>query len=46
LGVDFLDAAPIVETGDHDGVHLSAEEHNKLGTAIARAVENLFPKTP
>ena len=42
LQVPFFDAASIVTTGDHDGVHFPPEEHAKLGRAVAREVEKLF----
>ena len=42
LQVAFLDVAPVVTTGDHDGVHFPPEEHAKLGKAVAQAVEKLF----
>ena len=44
LQVPFFDAAAVVTTGDHDGVHFLAEEHAKLGRAVAREVERLFAK--
>jgi lysophospholipase L1-like esterase len=42
LKVPFLDVAPVVTTGDHDGVHFPPKEHAKLGKVVAQAVEKLF----
>ena len=42
LQVAFFDAAGVVTTGDHDGVHFPPEEHGKLGQAVAREVVKLF----
>jgi hypothetical protein len=39
----FLDAATLVESSTVDGIHLDAESHRVLGTAVARLVEDLFP---
>src|SRR4029079_4452240 len=41
LKVPFFDAAAVVTTGDHDGVHFPPEEHARLGKAVAQVVERL-----
>lgn len=35
LGCAFLNSQTIVETSPHDGIHLEAAEHEKLGRAVA-----------
>ncbi len=42
----FLDAATLVESSAVDGIHLDAESHRVLGSAVARLVEGLFPDVP
>lgn len=39
----FLDAGTLIESSSVDGIHLDAEAHRVLGTAVARAVRGLFP---
>jgi len=39
----FLDAGTIIESSSVDGIHLEAEAHRVLGTAVARAIQGLFP---
>jgi lysophospholipase L1-like esterase len=39
----FLDAGTLLESSSVDGIHLDAEAHRALGTAVARAVRGLFP---
>ncbi|MFN3323206.1 MAG: SGNH/GDSL hydrolase family protein [Bryobacteraceae bacterium] len=41
-GCHFLDAGEIVRYSDADGLHLSPEEHAKLGCAVAQAVHRIF----
>ncbi len=41
-GVDFFDASSIITVADGiDGVHLSAESHNKLGKALAQKIKEM-----
>jgi lysophospholipase L1-like esterase len=37
-GVGFLDAGSVVVSSDLDGIHLEADEHRKLGEAVAASV--------
>jgi lysophospholipase L1-like esterase len=37
-GVKYLDASQIVHAADADGVHLDADDHRKLGTAVATII--------
>jgi lysophospholipase L1-like esterase len=39
LGCQFFDAATVTSSSNVDGVHLDAEQHLKLGQAIALSVE-------
>ncbi len=39
----FLDAGTLVESSTVDGIHLEAEAHRVLGSAVARVVKGLFP---
>jgi lysophospholipase L1-like esterase len=41
LGCAYLDAQEVVEPSLHDGLHLEAREHQKLGEAITKAVRQL-----
>ncbi|MBX7208452.1 MAG: SGNH/GDSL hydrolase family protein [Verrucomicrobiaceae bacterium] len=41
LGCDFLDAQRVVTPSGHDGIHLEAAEHEKLGKAVADAVRRM-----
>ena len=38
----FFDAQTVCETCDEDGIHLTAENHRKLGKALAKVVEELL----
>ena len=42
-GVTFFDAGAIVTSSDLDGIHFEAEEHGKLGRAVAVAIRELLP---
>jgi lysophospholipase L1-like esterase len=42
MGCPFIDAGRIVSTSPHDGIHLDADEHLKLGRALARTVAPLL----
>ena len=42
LGCTFLDTSNIIVSSDFDGVHLEAEEHGKLGRAVAAVVRNML----
>ncbi|GGF93196.1 SGNH/GDSL hydrolase family protein [Paenibacillus abyssi] len=42
LGCEFLDAAQIVKPSPVDAVHLAAEEHAKLGAAVAEKIKTIF----
>lgn len=42
VGCALLDASQVVVSSDLDGVHLEAEEHRKLGEAVARGVVELL----
>lgn len=42
-GAAFLDAGTLIESSTVDGVHLEAEAHHALGSAVARLVVDLFP---
>jgi hypothetical protein len=37
LGCAFLDAGEVMASSDLDGIHFEADEHRKLGVAVARA---------
>ena len=37
-GCEFLDAGAVISSSDIDGIHLEAEEHRKLGGAVADLV--------
>ena len=41
-GCDFLDAGEIIVSSDLDGIHFEANEHQKLGKAVAAAVKNIL----
>lgn len=41
-GCEFLDAAEVIVSSDVDGVHLDADEHRKLGEAVAARIEGIF----
>jgi lysophospholipase L1-like esterase len=42
LGCGFLDAGTVIRSSDLDGIHLEAEEHRKLGDAVAGAVRSIL----
>ncbi|MDX1436331.1 MAG: GDSL-type esterase/lipase family protein, partial [Anaerolineales bacterium] len=42
-GCHFLDAAPIIRSSPIDGIHLEAEAHHTLGTAIGREIMTIYP---
>ena len=42
LGAHFLNAADFARASKTDGIHLEAEEHRKLGTAIAVKVKEIL----
>jgi lysophospholipase L1-like esterase len=42
-GAGFLDAGKVITSSPMDGVHFDAEEHTKLGHAVAAAVRDLMP---
>ncbi len=41
-GLEFLDAAAITDPSPVDGVHLSAEGHEKIGLAVAEKIAEIF----
>ena len=41
LGCAFLDSQTVVVPSPHDGIHLDAAEHEKLGRAVAAAVRGM-----
>jgi len=41
-GVPFFDAGSIIVSSEKDGIHLDAEEHRKLGEALAVEVRRLL----
>jgi lysophospholipase L1-like esterase len=41
--VVFLDLAPLVTTGDYDGVHLEPEQHVKLAPYFVQKIQQLCP---
>jgi lysophospholipase L1-like esterase len=40
--VDFFDAGSVIRSSEIDGIHLEAEEHRKLGIAIAAEVRRVL----
>lgn len=38
----FLDAAQVIVSSDVDGIHLDADQHQKLGAAVAARVKEIF----
>jgi lysophospholipase L1-like esterase len=42
LGCEFLDAAEAIVSSKLDAIHLDAEEHRKLGLAVATRVREIF----
>lgn len=45
LGCAFFDAGSVVTTSAVDGVHLDADQHERLGHAIARTMADLLPSS-
>lgn len=43
-GAYFLDAADVTSLSPIDGLHLSEEGHEKMGAAVARAIQDIFEK--
>jgi lysophospholipase L1-like esterase len=41
-GCEFLDAAEVIVSSDVDGIHLDANEHRKLGEAVATRIRGLM----
>lgn len=41
-GCEFLDASEVIVSSDVDGIHLEAEEHRKLGGAVAAGVKKVL----
>ena len=41
-GVAFLDTSEVIISSDVDGIHFEAEEHRKLGEAVAKRVQQLL----
>ena len=41
FGSHFLDASQVIQSSGEDGIHLSAEDHKKLGQAIAKVVKQI-----
>jgi len=42
MGASFFDAQTIIETCDEDGIHINAENHIKLGKAVASLVKEIL----
>jgi lysophospholipase L1-like esterase len=42
LGCEFLDTAEVIVSSKLDAIHLDAEEHRKLGQAVAARVREIF----
>ena len=41
-GCEFLDAGAFASSSHLDGIHLEADEHRKLGEAVAKRIEGIF----
>jgi lysophospholipase L1-like esterase len=41
-GVAFLDTSDVIVSSDVDGIHFEADDHRKLGEAVAREVRRLL----
>ena len=41
-GCEFLDAGAVIASSDLDGIHLEADEHRKLGEAVAARIGEIF----
>jgi lysophospholipase L1-like esterase len=44
-GVAFLDTSEVIGSSDVDGVHFEADQHRKLGEAVAKRVRQLLGET-
>ena len=42
FGVHFMDAAKVMVSSQRDGIHFEAEDHAKLGIAVAERVKEIF----
>jgi lysophospholipase L1-like esterase len=42
LGCEFLDTADVIVSSKLDAIHLDAEEHHKLGEAVAARVQEIL----
>lgn len=45
-GCAFLDAGAFIRSSDIDGIHFEADQHNRLGLAVAHAVREIYPDDP
>jgi len=43
LGVEFIDAAPLIQPGKVDGVHLDADGHAKMAKLVYAKVKEMLP---
>ena len=41
-GCEFLDAGAVIASSDLDGIHFEADEHRKLGEAVAARIGEIF----
>lgn len=41
-GVEFLDTGEVITSSDVDGIHFEADQHRKLGEAVAKRVKQLL----
>ena len=41
-GCEFLDAGTVIVSSDIDGIHLEADEHRKLGVAVAASIGKIL----
>ncbi len=41
-GAEFLDASRVIVSSDVDGIHLDADEHRKLGEAVAERIRQIL----
>jgi lysophospholipase L1-like esterase len=41
-GCEFLDTSKVIVSSDIDGIHLEADEHRKLGNAVAARVKHIL----
>lgn len=42
IGADYINAADYARASLRDGIHMEAEEHEKLGKAFAEKVREIF----